>query len=313
MLLIQARLALVGAFRNARGVMDHRDVVFVSVGEGWGEAAPFPGSTSQTVDDVWESLRSAAPTGVAAAACDEAHVDDEARSAGVLLAGDPALPLSKAVGLDDHPGEAAAAAHAAGFGAVKLKIALGADCSRVTAARTAAPDLTIGVDANGGYPTIDVETFTELDALGVAYVEQPYAPGNLEAHAALRPLLDCDLALDEDVHSVADARDVVAAGAADLLVVKPGVLGYTGALEAYEVAIASGLGIKASGLIETSLGRSYTGALAALPRARYSDLAPASAFLEIDPVRPSAQRAGIGVEPDRDVLEPLVVREARVG
>ena len=167
---------------------------------GWGEAAPYPGVTPDTVDDAWGTLqRGHVLSPSAAAAIDEAEADLQARSVSRPLWENiggslRSIATSIAVGLDDDP---VRRLEATGATAVKLKIRPGNDVGRVAAVRAALPNVPIGVDANGSYRWEDRGALLELDALGVAYIEQPFAADDLASHARLRDEMVTSVALDE--------------------------------------------------------------------------------------------------------------------
>lgn len=116
----------------------------------------------------------------------------------------------------------------AGYDAIKLKIGTNGieeDVERVRAVRNTVPDETeIRVDANGAWTREEAtEAIDALAALDVAYVEQPLPTADLSSHASLRGA-GVDIALDESLaaHSV---EKIIDADAADVLVLKPMVLG----------------------------------------------------------------------------------------
>jgi O-succinylbenzoate synthase len=323
-------LPLRAPFVNANGRITDRRVVLVAVSDGrntgWGEAAPFPGATPDTIDNAWETLeRGAVLSPTAAAAVDQAGSDLDARRSGrplwAAIGGTQrAVGTSIAVGLGEDPAERVAATGARG---VKLKIRPGDDVRRVAAVRTTYPDLPIGVDANGSYRWDQREALIELDALGVGYVEQPFAAEDFVSHARLRNEVVAAVALDEGIDSTGAAIRAIEADACDLLVVKPGRLGIRAARAVHDIALAAGLRIKASGLLETDVGRAHTLAVASLPAAAWSDIAVASWFVDaaisaegpavVDGRVALAELPGIGVEPDPAVFAPYVVRESVLG
>jgi O-succinylbenzoate synthase len=317
--LIHARLPLLRPFRTASGEMTARDIIYVAVdapsGErGWGEAAPWPGEIGGNVDDVWNALTEDGRGVHVSGAADEAEIDLRARLAAAPMAthiGGAAIEpaLSLAVGLGESPATAAAEAAAAGYAVIKLKVVPGNDVARIEEAKAAAPGLHVAVDGNGSYDVGRPDAVLAMAEAGAAYVEQPFPRGSHAAHRRLRSMLSVPLVLDEDVRSAADAATVIATGAADILVIKPAVLGVTGSLRVHEMALDAGLRVKPSGFIESSIGRAHTKALTSLPGAVWADVAPATAFLAVDPVAP-APGGGIGVAPDDAALEPYKVRQS---
>lgn len=143
------------------------------------------------------------------------------------------VPVNATVG-DGDPGEtvdAVAQAVDSGVDCCKLKVgarSVEADIERVRAVRERVGDsLTLRADANGAWNDEQATTaFAAFGDLGVEYVEQPLAADNLEGHADLRggPV---GVAVDESlIHRRADT--VLSADAADVLILKPMVLGGPG-------------------------------------------------------------------------------------
>lgn len=149
------------------------------------------------------------------------------------------VPVNVTLGADEPTALAnrARAAVDQGYSAVKIKVGTNGveeDIERIRAVRNAVGDgVELRVDANGAW-TFDQasEAVEALAALDVAYVEQPLPTAELSSTANLRGN-GVDIALDESLatHSVAD---IISADAADVLVLKPMVLG--GPDRAVEVA-----------------------------------------------------------------------------
>ncbi|WP_336339079.1 mandelate racemase/muconate lactonizing enzyme family protein [Haloarcula brevis] len=254
-------LPLSSPLATARGTIRERSGFVVRYdhrGEtGVGEATPLPGWT-ESVADCRGGLEDAA-----AAAADGGHtdvllsldagsvpaarhgfatalLDADARADGVPLyrwfdaeRRCDRVPVNATVG-DGSPAETAAAverAVAAGYDCCKLKVgtrAVGEDVERVRTVRErVGDDVTLRVDANGAWSRKEAENAVDrLASLDVAYVEQPLPADDLAGHATLRGE-GVGIALDESlvgrrVDSVLDAD------AADVLILKPMVLGGPG-------------------------------------------------------------------------------------
>jgi o-succinylbenzoate synthase len=230
---------------------------------GVGEATPLPGWTEpleecrRVLETVGAADVTAAVAGLTAAGADAdplpadapaarhglelAILDAVARGAeqplAAWLAGgrglsspSPQVPVNATVG-DAPPAATAAAATAAvgkGFASVKVKVGAGSldrDIDRIRAVReTVGPAVTLRADANAAWDRETaaeaVEAFAPLD---LAYVEQPLPPSDLSGHAALRGR-GVGIAVDETLASRSVA-DVLAADAADVVVLKPMALG----------------------------------------------------------------------------------------
>jgi L-alanine-DL-glutamate epimerase-like enolase superfamily enzyme len=141
---------------------------------------------------------------------------------------------------------------AAGCTAMKIKIGeawgqnVARDLARVRLLRdTAGDDVTLMVDANGGYTRGQARRVgAALDELGVAWFEEPVSSDDLEGLAAVRDALRCDVTAGEyagDVYEAARLCPVV--DCLQLDVTRCG--GYTGFLRASAVAAAHNLDVSA--------------------------------------------------------------------
>jgi o-succinylbenzoate synthase len=117
-----------------------------------------------------------------------------------------------------------------GYAAAKLKLGgvpLDEDIARVRAARAGlGNDVRLRGDANGAWGR--AEAAVALDALAafdLEYVEQPVASEDLAGLAALRGRTPVRVAADEAVASEGGLRALIDARAADLVVLKPALLG----------------------------------------------------------------------------------------
>ena len=198
---------------------------------------------------------------------------------------------------------------------VKVKVAdpastVAEDAARVGAVRKAlGPEGRIRVDANGAW-TVDeaehaIHAFARHD---LEYVEQPCA--TIEELAEIRrrvKYMGVPIAADESVRKAADPLAVVAAKAADLLVLKAQPLG--GIRAAVRIAREAGLPAVVSSALETSVGISMGAHLAAaLGEQEYDAGLGTAALLQADvtssPLLPRDGRIDVRrVEPDEDLLE----------
>lgn len=251
-------LPLATPLETAAGSIEHREGFLVRLGDdpvGIGEATPLPGWT-ESMGACAEVLETGLEAAEATETADElpampstpaarhglelALLDRAARHAGVPLyrhlGGDrrvSSVPANATVGDGGLEATVARCREAVGIGFRTVKVKVGArpvdeDIERLRAVRKAVGEpVELRVDANGAW---SVETATtaveELADIGISIVEQPVERGDLTGHAELRNR-GVDIALDESLCEH-DLEAVLDADAADVLVLKPMVLGGVG-------------------------------------------------------------------------------------
>ncbi|OFW66475.1 MAG: hypothetical protein A2Z12_05465 [Actinobacteria bacterium RBG_16_68_21] len=323
-----------GSFAERRSIL-----VGVTKGEitGWGEAPAFPSGRWGTAEAAWDALadpavaRGATPVPpIASAAVEAARADLESRRLGTPLhrhLGGFARPVvaRHTLGLFDDPGQLVAGIGRlaeAGITSFKVKVRPGWDLDYVTAARSAFPGIDLSLDANGSYHDPLDPVFDGFAAAAVDLIEQPFRPDDLAAHAALRARRSVPVCVDETIRSVADARRVLAAQAADVLSLKANRLGLSATLQILAIAAEEGVGVKVGGTFDTAIGRRHLLAIAVLDGVVDAEVAPPLGYLETDvasyppliagSVTPD-RLPGIGVDPDPESVDALQVRRVTIG
>lgn len=305
-------IPLTEPFRTATGRIDRRTTVLVSVGDdvvGWGEAAPYPGQ-DETIAELLARAREGIATATLAAAIDEAVSDRGALLSGAsLLPGtSTSVPLSVSVGIDGALDRVQMLLDQ-GVRAFKVKVAPG-ETEHLVAIRDRHPDVTLGVDGNRSFLLLSDDDRRALTEVGPVYIEELFAdwesPDAIDfAHTSGIPMF-----ADETASTLDGALRALDMPSVAGVTIKPGRLGWSGALAVVEAATRLGKLWRASGLIETGVGRAYTDLLASDPTAFISDVAPAELFLRADVTTsrfdggvvrvPSGP--GLGVVPDPDLL-----------
>jgi o-succinylbenzoate synthase len=276
--------------------------------------------------------------GVAALRCavDVALLDLEGRASGqsvaALLAEAGETPASavqvNAVLGDGSPEEVAAYARQAvqsGYEVLKLKVGVGAlehDLALVAAVREACPDAVVRLDANGAWGEDDAgEAIDRLATAGVDLLEQPVAAANIEALVRLRERAAFRLAADEAVAERSLADRVIELHAADLLVLKPMVLGgVRPAIALARQAALVGIGSFVTTTFDSSVGTAAALHLAAaLPWDAAQGLGTGdhlASDVVVTPLRPvdgslAVVGPGLGVELDEAALAEVALGEWR--
>ncbi|MCF1595317.1 dipeptide epimerase [Streptomyces muensis] len=328
------RLALAEPLRISRSTMTARDAVWLGVEHdgttGYGEAVSsvYYGLDADTLlrlissvglerfadpESALEALPSAAVPPAVTAAVESALLDLVGKRAGVpvhRLLGAPAPPVAataRTIGITS-PVRAAAEARrlaASGFEVVKVKAGTPDpedDVERVRVIRDAAPRVRLLLDPNGAWSTAQAAALLPRFAdLGVEAVEQPLAPGDPEALAALAEKSPLPVIADEDAVSLDDVRRLAGrVHGVNVKLAKCG--GVRAALRIAELIEGSGTELMLGCLTASTLGIAPAVHLA--DRARWTDL-DGHLLLAHDPwrgiggddgvVRTNA-RAGLGVE-----------------
>jgi L-alanine-DL-glutamate epimerase-like enolase superfamily enzyme len=314
--LFPLRIPVRAGFTTAGGPVGTRRVALVRLGdggaEGWGEAAPYPGQ-DEPFDLMLEAAATGRTTPTLAAAVDEASADLAARRAGMPLSSPSTatLPTCVAVGIDDAV-ERVDALVRNGVARFKIKVAPGA-IEHVRLVRERHPGIVIGVDGNGSFGDLDRHDLGIFHEAGLAFAEELFTDWVSGGAEMFVEMTGVPLFADESVRSVEDASRMLSLPAVGGITVKPGRHGWTGASVICDAALSASKLWRASGLLETGVGRAFTNRLAADESAFLSDVAPASVFLATDVIPDVAVGAevaipdgpGIGVQPDRSALVHL--------
>lgn len=247
-----------------RGVTERSGVLLHTTGpdgvDHWGEYSPFADYTPRRASRWWAAAMEAARGQWPEPVRDEVPVN-------VII---PEVPAAQAAEMTAASGCSTAKVKVGGMGSVLQ------DAARVEAVAGAlGPGGRVRVDANGAWDVDDaVRAVTELELAarrggvdGLEYVEQPCATVHDLAH--LRRRVDTPIAADESVRLPGDADAVVAADAADIIVLKVAPLG--GVRACLEIAERAGLPVVVSSAMESSVGLAAGIALArALPELPYA-------------------------------------------
>ena len=237
------------------------------------------------------------------------------------LASPNGRPTALTLGIDAPEATARLARAAAASGApiLKLKVGLATldeDRALVAEVRAGAPDATLYLDANGGWSPEDAsERIAALAEFRPALVEQPIAPGQLDALARISAASPVPVVADEDANTFDDIPRLAGRVAGvNVKLIKCG--GLHPALTMIRAARAAGLQVMLGCMVSSSLGIAPAAHLADL--ADYLDL-DGHLFLAHDPWRgldalggrlSLAERPGLGVERS---TEPVAIGHATTG
>lgn len=358
----ELRLPLKEPFRISSGEVSDRRILLLELhhpdGEvGWSEcvAGEQPNYGPETIDTAWHAIREwiaprvigrplPGPEAVAPllerdlrghlmakGAVEMGFWELTARLRGLplarLLGGtQERIPVGISLGIQRDPAalvERAAAAHAAGYRKIKIKIQPGADIEYIGAVREAlGPDAALMADANSAYTPADTEHLARLDEFDLMMIEQPLEREDLVRHAALQRRLRTPICMDESITGLERAEDMIALGSGKIVNIKPGRVGGFGPARAiHDLCARHGIPVWCGGMLESGIGRAHNVALASLPNFTLpGDLSPSARYWERDIVIPEWKMdgdgmvevpltdPGIGVAIDRDRIENLTLR-----
>jgi o-succinylbenzoate synthase len=344
------RLPLATEYRWAKGVQTERRGLLVRVlawgAEGFGECAPqihldtdpdrmaeearaLVAGLPPDAEDFLVRLDSRRPPsrlrcGIAAAWL-SARAAAAGAPLGAFLAGRPvpvAIPVNGLV-TEKTPEDAAlraAALIAAGYRTIKVKCwdDRGADLARVAAIRAAAPGARLRLDANEAWhPDWSLAHLRELARFDLEYVEQPIPSScGLSEIAAYRRESPVPVALDESATNPESLSAILAAGAADVIILKTQRAGGPDrAAEMIRRATDAGVRVTVTVSLESAIGTAVALHVASLLPDPLPDCGLAMGrFLAEDLAEPMPivrarmgvpPGAGLGVAPLPDALHKL--------
>ncbi len=341
--LARRTLRLAEPMRTSYGEVSERELAIVTLESadglaGHGEAAPLPAYRGPDLARVWAALEAYVPVVAAAgeegpmagarmledcravddvpeaiAALDMALWDRAGRRAGrpvaALISDEhaPRVAVNATLTAEDRAGaaEQAAAARAAGFECLKVKVGLPDDAGRVAAVRAAAgPHARLRLDANGAWDVEEaVRSIEALAPAGLELVEEPVH--GLAEMRRVRERVAVRVAIDE----TAGEPGALAAGVADAVCLKVSRCGGIGPLLAAAALVrSSGAEVYLASTLDGPLGVAAAlhaaAALASRGALPCCGLATLPLFEEIGdplPVRGGAMALpdapGLGVEP----------------
>lgn len=249
---------------TSRGTLTTRSSVFFAEpkAHGWavGEAAPLPGLSLESIDEVVPGSSSHQTAMEMLARDDGRHVlwpsdftqgKSGVRINGLVWMGDSAFVREQIRSLLDR-----------GFRCIKMKVGaidFAEELAVIREVHAADAEVEIRVDANGAFtPREAVEKMRALHEAGVSSMEQPIRSGQLDQMAALCAESPLRIALDEELIPVRDrsARErLLDEVRPAMLVLKPSLMGGFASCEEWiELAEARGIGWWVTSALESNIG-----------------------------------------------------------
>ncbi|MFU8802446.1 MAG: o-succinylbenzoate synthase [Bradymonadaceae bacterium] len=299
-----AELNLSSPLSTSVGRIEERRVIVLKVeldvdgvaSEGFGEAAPLPGWSIESLDDCVRALARVKPgrdiegllKGLRSLpslrfGLELAILDAMARRRGVPLRevfGSPpqqstsgetvSLPLQYTLGSGAilETVQRAGWAVTRGYSALKLKIgvlAFDEEVERIGAVRESLPDVLLRLDANGAFDFRQALRFAQAVApFRIDFIEEPLSQRAVDGLTRLARQSPVDIAADESCVPAEKCHHLIAGGTVPVVVLKPMALGgllITNTL--IDEARAKGVRVVLSTLMESAIGRRAVAHLAA--------------------------------------------------
>jgi O-succinylbenzoate synthase len=230
------------------------------------------------------------------------------------------------IGIHESPQalvETAAGYLAEGYRKIKMKIKPGQDLDYLAAVREAlGPTAPLMVDANNAYSLDDLDVLKQFDRFDLVMIEQPLAWDDYVRHATLQKHLQTPICLDESITGLAQAEDMIKLGSGRIINIKPGrVGGFAASIAIHDLCGQHGIPVWCGGMLESGIGRAYNISLASLSNFTIpGDISPSNRYWERDilthdwtmdkegMVQIPVDKIGLGVEPDMDRIDDLIVR-----
>ncbi|MEO7093345.1 MAG: enolase C-terminal domain-like protein, partial [Polyangiales bacterium] len=227
-----------------------------------------------------------------------------------LLSDPPARSLPVAVVVDTP--EDARAAVAAGARTLKIKVDRDGDLDRVIAISAAAPGILLRLDANRSWPRARVrERLFALADLPIEFIEEPC----VDAHTLLGESMGCPIALDESLPGLSPAvlDAALAAPGLGAVVLKPTLLGgFAPCLALGLLARVAGKTVVITHCLEGPVGTAACAELALAIGGTTAGLAPHAALVRwsVQPpqLRPTALVAAAWTPTLDELIEPRTAR-----
>jgi len=153
-----------------------------------------------------------------------------------------------------------------GFRTLKIKVGRNFTLENeiLIALRDAFPSINIRIDANQSWQTEEaIHNLQSLNALNIEYCEQPVPASDIKALREVREQVNIPIAADESARNKNTIVELIEDKAADLIIVKPMLLGsLQNIYVTNQLANTHGIGIVCTTSLETAVGRSAIAAIA---------------------------------------------------
>jgi o-succinylbenzoate synthase len=213
----------------------------------------------------------------------------------------------------------------AGYQRIKIKISPKWDYDVIKKVREKFGDILLTGDANSAYTLDNIELFKRMDEFNLMMFEQPLSHDDMLDHAKLQREISTPICLDESIHSPEDARKAIELKSCKIINVKNGrVGGHSESRRIEQICREKGIKIWCGGMLEAGIGRSHNIAMSTLAGFNLpGDVSASKRYFHEDIIEPAvevtphgtiiaSEKAGIGVEVKRNLIDKIAVRRSVV-
>ena len=142
---------------------------------------------------------------------------------------------------------------------------------------------------NAAYAPKDFAVFEKMDQCNLMFVEQPFAPEALEAHAALAKKIVSPICLDESIRDLDSCKKALSMKSCSMVNIKPARIGsYTETIQIHDYCASNGIPLFGGGRMETGLGKIWNAHIFSLRGFSLpADFTPPLEYFSQDLVTPS--------------------------
>ncbi|MEX0844301.1 MAG: o-succinylbenzoate synthase, partial [Balneolaceae bacterium] len=155
----------------------------------------------------------------------------------------------------------------AGFQTLKLKVGrdFSVESKIIKQLRTQFPRIKIRIDANEAWTKKEaIQNLKALEALNIEYCEQPVSRENLSDLKEVKEAVKIPVAADEFIRNINDVNKIIEKKATNLLIIKPMLMGtFNNIFVTKEVADTHNIELIFTTLFETAVGRAAIAAITA--------------------------------------------------
>jgi o-succinylbenzoate synthase len=291
------------------------------------------GKKFESAADTWDLMKSVRGNRMAKAAIETAIWDLEAKNLNVPLwrhlgGVNKEIVCGVSIGIQDSVEQLFDKIQTeldAGYQRIKIKISPKWDYDVIKKVREKFGDILLMGDANSAYTLDNIDLFKRMDEFNLMMFEQPLSHDDMLDHAKLQREISTPICLDESIHSPEDARKAIELKSCKIINVKNGRVGGHGESRRIEqICRENGIKIWCGGMLEAGIGRSHNIAMSTLAGFNLpGDVSASKRYFHEDIIEPAvevtphgtiiaSEKAGIGVEIKRNLIDKIAVRRSVV-